>query len=138
MKTMTKKMMKKKTSKAIIYINPEIQYLYDDDDDDDDEDDSDDEDDDNQYNMVRGISSNNGYNNYYDGDHNNSNTTTRQLRNPQNGKNRVHSNGRGGDNQQGVLGLIKKIYKEQDLSPPRVTVANPTTAATTTTADTNH
>ncbi|OWB66710.1 hypothetical protein B5S30_g2054 [[Candida] boidinii] len=122
------------------HLNVNSQYLYDDDDDDDDDDDSDDEDDDNQYNMVRGISSNNGYNNYYDGDHNNSTTNTRQsiLRNPQDGKNRIHSNGRGGENQQGVLGLIKKIYKEQDLSPPRVTVANPTTAATTTTADTNH
>ncbi|GMF00701.1 unnamed protein product [[Candida] boidinii] len=89
--------------------------------------------------MVRGISSNNEYNNRYDRDQN-SNINMKQsiLRNPQDGNGRIYSNGRSGDNQQGVLGLIKKIYKEQDLSPPRVTVANPTTAATTTTADTNH
>lgn len=117
------------------HLNVNSQYLYDDDD----EDDSDDEDDDNQYNMVRGISSNNEYNNHYDRDQN-SNINMKQsiLRNPQDGNGRIYSNGRSGDNQQGVLGLIKKIYKEQDLSPPRVTVANPTTAATTTTADTNH
>lgn len=117
------------------HLNVNSQYLYDDDD----EDDSDDEDDDNQYNMVRGISSNNEYNNRYDRDQN-SNINMKQsiLRNPQDGNGRIYSNGRSGDNQQGVLGLIKKIYKEQDLSPPRVTVANPTTAATTTTADTNH